>query len=95
MTTYKETVDTLCQLLQSGDEADRCYAARTLGLLKDTASVETLIERLKDEDLDVAINAAEALGNIGSSEAIPALIESLENDPSGEVCTMIATALGR
>ncbi len=95
MTTYKETVDTLCQLLQSGDEADRCYAARTLGLLKDTASVETLIERLKDEDLDVAIDAAEALGNIGSSEAIPALIESLENDPSGEVCTMIATALGR
>ncbi|WP_456404971.1 HEAT repeat domain-containing protein [Thiolapillus sp.] len=95
MTNYKETVDTLCKLVQTGDEADRCYAARTLGLLKDTASVETLIERLRDEDLDVAIDAAEALGNIGSAEAVPALIESLENDPSGEVCTMVATALGR
>lgn len=95
MTTYKKTVDTLCQLLQTGDEADRCYAARALGLLRDTASVETLIERLRDEDLDVAIDAAEALGNIGSTEAVPALIESLENDPSGEVCTMITTALGK
>lgn len=95
MTTYRETVDTLCELVQTGDEADRCYATRTLGLLRDTASVETLIERLRDEDLDVAIDAAEALGNIGSAEAVPALIESLENDPSGEICTMIAVALGQ
>ncbi|WP_456412596.1 HEAT repeat domain-containing protein [Thiolapillus sp.] len=95
MTTYRETVDTLCQLVQTGDEADRCYAARTLGLLRDTASIETLIEHLRDEDLDVAIDAAEALGNIGSAEAVPALIESLENDPSGEVCTMVAVALGK
>ncbi len=95
MTTYRETVDTLCQLVQTGDEADRCYAARTLGLLRDSASIETLIERLRDEDLDVAIDAAEALGNIGSPEAMPALIESLEKDPSGEVCTMVAIALGK
>ncbi len=95
MTTYRETVDTLCQLVQTGDEADRCYAARTLGLLGDTASIETLIEHLRDEDLDVAIDAAEALGNIGSPKAVPALVESLENDPSGEVCTMVTVALGK
>ena len=95
MTPYKETVAALCELVQTGDEADRCYAARTLGLLKETASIETLVERLRDEDLDVAIDAAEALGNIGSVEAVPALIESLENDPSGEVCTMVATSLGK
>ncbi len=95
MTTYKKTVDILCQLLQTGDEADRCYAARALGLLRDRTSVETLIERLRDEDLDVVIDAAEALGNIGSTAAVSALIESLENDPSGEVCTMITTALGK
>ncbi|HDK38352.1 MAG TPA: HEAT repeat domain-containing protein, partial [Thiolapillus brandeum] len=95
MTTYKETIETLCQLVQTGDEADRCYAARTLGLLKDRTSIDILIERLRDEDLDVAIDAAEALGHIGAAEAVPALIESLENDPSGEVCSMVAAALGR
>jgi len=95
MTLEKETREVLCQLLQTGDEADRCYAARTLGILGDRESVDTLIERLKDEDVDVSIDAAEALGNIGAPEAVPALIESLENDPSGEVCTMIAEALGK
>jgi HEAT repeat protein len=95
MTLEKETREVLRQLLQTGDEADRCYAARTLGILGDRKSVDTLIERLKDEDVDVSIDAAEALGNIGASEAVPALIESLENDPSGEVCTMIAEALGK
>jgi HEAT repeat protein len=95
MTLLSETNEVLCQLLQTGDEADRCYAARTLGILGDTKSVDTLIERLKDEDVDVSIDVAEALGNIGAPEAVPALIESLENDPSGEVCTMIAEALGK
>ena len=95
MTLEKETHEVLCQLLQTGDEADRCYAARTLGILGDTESVNILIERLRDEDVDVSIDAAEALGNIGAPEAVPALIESLENDPSGEVCTMIAEALGK
>ncbi len=95
MTLEKETQEVLCQLLQTGDEADRCYAARTLGILGDRESVDTLIERLRDEDVDVSIDAAEALGNIGATEAVPALIESLENDPSGEVCTMIAEALGK
>ncbi|MEN8180292.1 MAG: HEAT repeat domain-containing protein [Pseudomonadota bacterium] len=95
MTLRNETLNLLCQLLRTGDEADRCYVARALGNLRDTAPVELLIERLKDEDIDVAIDAAEALGKIGSSEAVPALIESLENDPSGELCTVIAEALGK
>jgi HEAT repeat protein len=95
MTIYRNTLDTLCYLVQTGDEADRCYAARTLGILKDNTPVSFLIERLKDEDLDVAIDAAEALGNIGAGDAVPALIESLQKDPSGELCAMIATALGK
>ncbi|MEA3303577.1 MAG: HEAT repeat domain-containing protein [Pseudomonadota bacterium] len=95
MTLEKETREVLCQLLQTGDEADRCYSARTLGILGDAESVDVLIERLRDEDVDVSIDAAEALGNIGAAEAVPALIESLENDPSGEVCTVIAEALGK
>ncbi len=95
MTLRNETLDVLCQMLQTGDEADRCYSARALGNLRDTAPVELLIERLRDEDLDVAIDAAEALGKIGSTDALPALIESLENDNSGELCAVIAESLGK
>ncbi len=95
MKPYKETLDTLCELLETGDDADRCYASRALGTLGDATAVDRLIERLRDSDLDVAIDAAEALGNIGSDKAVPALLESLQNDPSGEVCAMIARALGQ
>jgi HEAT repeat protein len=95
MTPYTQTLDTLCQLLETGDEADRCYAARALGTFKDAAAVDKLVECLRDEDLDVVIDAAEALGKIGSDKALPALLESLQNDPSGEVCSMIARALGQ
>ena len=95
MTPYEETLDTLCKLLETGDDADRCYASRALGTLGDATAVDRLIERLRDEDLDVAMDAAEALGNIGSRKAVPALLESLQNDPSGEVCTMVARALGQ
>jgi HEAT repeat protein len=95
MTLRNETLDVLCQLLRTGDEADRCYSARALGILRDTTPVELLIERLRDEDVDVAIDAAEALGKIGSTDAVPALIESLENDNSGELCAVIAESLGK
>jgi HEAT repeat protein len=88
-------IDALCQLLQTGDEADRCYAARALGVAEDTRAVDPLTERLRDEDIDVCIDAAEALGHIGAPEAIPALVESLEHESSGEICTAIAGALGR
>ena len=95
MSLTKKTTETLCSLLQTGDEADRCYAARTLGVIGDDAAVPHLIERLRDEDIDVCVDAAEALGRIGSRAAVPALVESLENDPSGEICTAVAAALGR
>ena len=95
MTLHNETLDVLCQLLQTGDEADRCYAARTLGILRDSGPMELLVERLKDEDLDVAIDSAEALGNIGDHNAIPALVEVLEHTPSGELCAVAAESLGK
>ncbi|MES9976788.1 MAG: HEAT repeat domain-containing protein, partial [Candidatus Thiodiazotropha sp.] len=95
MSLQSETVDLLCQLLESGDEADRCYAARTLGVLRSDSAVSILIERLKDEDVDVCVDAAEALGKIGHHSAVPALIDSLRNDNSGEVCSMVAVALGK
>ncbi|MCU7905377.1 MAG: HEAT repeat domain-containing protein [Candidatus Thiodiazotropha sp. (ex Epidulcina cf. delphinae)] len=95
MSLQKEIVDVLCELLQSGDEADRCYAARTLGVLRNHRAVPYLIGRLKDDDVDVCIDAAEALGKIGDEYAVPALTDSLKNDTSGEVCSMVTEALGK
>ncbi|MCU7921279.1 MAG: HEAT repeat domain-containing protein [Candidatus Thiodiazotropha sp. (ex Dulcina madagascariensis)] len=95
MSLQNETVDVLCELLQSGDEADRCYAARTLGVLRSHSAVPHLIERLKDEDVDVCVDAAEALGKIGDESAVPALTDSLKNDTCGEVCSMVTEALGK
>jgi len=89
------TSEALRKLLNSGDEADRCYAARTLGILNDQDAIDQLIERLQDEDLDVCIDSAEALGRIGSKRAIPALLESLSNDSSGEVCAVVVESLGQ
>ncbi len=95
MTPETLTFEALRELLKSGDEADRCYAARTLGILSDKDATEQLIERLQDEDLDVCIDAAEALGKIGSKSAIPALIRILGSDTSGEICSVAAESLGQ
>jgi len=95
MTQQTQTQSTLCQLLQTGDEVDRCYAARALGVLGEESAIEPLIERLRDEDIDVCVDAAMALGNIGAKAAIPSLVESLENDNSGEVCTVVAESLNK
>ncbi len=95
MTQQSQTLSTLCQLLQTGDEVDRCYAARALGALEDESAIEPLIEHLRDEDIDVCVDSATALGNIGSKQAIPSLIESLQNDNSGEVCTVVVESLNK
>ena len=95
MSPHNQTIAALCELMKTGDEADRCYSARALGAMKAEAAVDALIERLRDEDIDVCVDAAEALGKIGAVEATTELIASLENDPSGEICTAIAAALGK
>ncbi len=93
MNPHNQAVDSLCQLLSTGDEADRCYAARTLGALGTPVALESLVERLRDEDIDVCVDAAEALGAIGDAAALPHLLESLANETSGEICTAVVGAL--
>ncbi len=95
MNMKEKTEQSLTDLLKTGDEADRCYAARTLGTLGSRSAVEALIKQLTDEDIDACVDAAEALGRIGDQQAIPALIRSLENEESGEVCTAVTIALGQ
>jgi HEAT repeat protein len=95
MTPHTQITETLCQMLDTGDEADRCYAARTLGVLAAEDAVDSLIRRLQDEDIDVCVDAAEALGKIASPSALPALLEALANETSGEVSRFITQAIGR
>ncbi|MCP3672089.1 MAG: HEAT repeat domain-containing protein, partial [Gammaproteobacteria bacterium] len=95
MTQQTQAITALCQLLKTGDEVDRCYASRALGVLGDQSAIMPLIDCLRDEDIDVCVDAATALGNIGSEEAIPSLIESLANDNSGEVCTVVTESLNK
>jgi len=95
MADQKQVIETLCKLTTTGDEVDRCYAVRTLGILRDTLATPRLIQCLRDEDIDVCIDAAEALGRIGDTTAIAALKDSLQYDPNGEVKTAVVEALGK
>jgi len=95
MINQTKVIDALCHLITTGDEVDRCYASRTLGVLGDTQAIPTLIQCLRDKDIDVSIDAAEALGRIGEPSVVPALLESLTHDPNGEVKTAVVEALGK
>lgn len=95
MTSSIQTIEALCQLINSGDEADRCHAIRALGALKADDVAEQLLPYLRDEDIDVCVDTADTLGKICSPLAVPALIESLNNETDGEICTSITEALGR
>ncbi|MCP3662129.1 MAG: hypothetical protein GY696_06475 [Gammaproteobacteria bacterium] len=95
MTPQTQTIQALCELLEQGDEVDRCYSAKALSSFGDQSAIDALIPRLKDEDIDVCVDAAVALGSIGDTRAAPALIESLENEPNGEICSVVAEALGK
>ncbi len=94
MTSSSKTVEAIRNLLNTGDELDRCCSCRTLGILGNSSVVSDLIERLHDEDIDVCIDAINALGQLGDTAAIEPLITSLINDPDGDVKTAVVTALG-
>ncbi len=88
-------VRALGDLIGSGDEADRCYACRALGVLADRAALPLLVERLEDPDIDVCVEAAGALGALGDPAAVGALCKSLAGDPDGEIKLAAARALGQ
>ena len=95
MTVHAKTIDSLCALLEKGDEADRCYVVRTFGALRESSVLTALVKRLRDDDIDVCVDAVEALGRLDDPAVIPPLLESLRGDPSGEVRTAAVEALGR
>jgi HEAT repeat protein len=95
MVDKTKVIEALCDLASIGDEVDRCYVVKTLGVLGDTQAIPTLIECLRDTDIDVSIDAAEALGRMGNPTAIPTLLDSLMYDPNGDVKTAIVEALAQ
>ncbi|MCH7879975.1 MAG: HEAT repeat domain-containing protein [Proteobacteria bacterium] len=84
----------LRDLLDAGDEVDKCNASRALGSIGAVEAIDDLVLRLRDEDIDVCIDAAEALGKLNALHVVPQLLESLEHDPDGELKTAIVKALG-
>ncbi len=88
-----KVTDSLLNYLNTGDEVDRCYAAKTLGNLRIESATPALLERLRDEDIDVCIDAITALGKICDPSALPLLLESLEKDPDCDVKLAITESL--
>ena len=87
-------VHRLRDLLDAGDELDKCNASRALGTIGAVEAIDDLVLRIRDEDIDVCIDATEALGKLNALEVVPQLLESLQNDPDGELKTAIVNALG-
>ncbi len=87
-------ISCLRNLLETGDEVDKCNASRALGSIGACEAIDDLVLRLRDEDIDVSIDAAEALGKLKAKRVVPQLIDSLINDPDGELKTVIVKALG-
>ncbi|WP_432471339.1 HEAT repeat domain-containing protein [Amphritea sp. HPY] len=85
----------LSHLLQHGDEADRCYAARAAGEIRVEGSLQPLLDCLYHEDADVCIDAADALAQLKRDEAIPRLVEVVEQHPEGDAKVSAANALAQ
>ncbi|MDM8545387.1 HEAT repeat domain-containing protein [Candidatus Venteria ishoeyi] len=94
MVTIQDQISTrLHQLIQEGDDVDRCYTVRTLGLMQDKSAIPLLTNCLHDEDVDVCIDTVMALADMQDASSAGTLIESLLKDPDGEVKVAAVKAL--
>jgi cyclophilin family peptidyl-prolyl cis-trans isomerase/HEAT repeat protein len=63
----------------STDAVSRAFAARGLGAIKDTGSVDLLVKLARDPDQTVAVNALRALGVIGDERGVAAAAAALRS----------------
>lgn len=88
-------ISTLTKLTQSGDEADKFYAIRSLASLQATESTSELMNCLGDQDDDVCIEAATALGELRCQEAVPVLKDVIASHDLGDVKVAATASLAK
>ncbi len=72
-----EGLDIITGMLRRGNEEEKIYAARALGILKDVRAVDALAEALASGSEWVRLYAAMALGEIGDPRGLDHLIQAL------------------
>ena len=82
-------------VLVGGVDIHRCLAAKALGQIHATSSVQLLIKALLDEDEDVRSDAAEALLKLADPESGQQLMQNLLGDPCTEVKLSAIATLAR
>jgi len=91
----KQDIKGLARVLKHRkDPSARAEAARALGSIGDTRSVDPLLRSLKDPDRSVRFTVAESLGRIGDSMAVDQLSVTLVTDTDWYVRLHAAAALG-
>ena len=93
--TLRDVLALLTLVLQDdGEPMVRAAAASSLGYWKQQAATTTLVAALKDDSDMVRQEVVRALAKIRDPDAVPALIVTLEMDPSADVRSAAAEALG-
>jgi hypothetical protein len=82
----------LIELLATGDEAQRCYAARAIGVGKITGAQKQLDECLYHQDPDVVVDSADALIAIGRGD-YASLCDVAKHHPESDARISAMTAI--
>jgi HEAT repeat protein len=94
LTEHSPDDDVLRKALKHKDSVIRITAAKALGLLKDTKSIDALIAHARDPEKSVRQAIVLALGDIKDRKALPVLIQALA-DEDWYVRAEAALALGK
>ncbi len=86
--------DKLIELLATGDEAQRCYAARAIGMGKVTDAQSQLSECLYHQDPDVVVDSADALTAIGGGN-YDSLCDVAKHHPESDARISAMTAIAQ
>lgn len=73
----------LVKLLESGDEAQRCYSARAVADSHCEAAISALNQNLYHHDPDVVVDASHALATLSGGD-IESLIDVAQHHPEGD-----------
>lgn len=79
----QSAIDSLIELLRTGDEAQRCYSAQALNRARIQEATQALNDCLYHEDPDVVIDCANTLETLGSGD-IPSLEDVARHHPDGD-----------